>query len=61
VLKGVVDLPQPKEKMNSLDTFFQLLTAKANASEIDLGLLTEATLISMEDNKKDERNSRQKT
>lgn len=57
-----------KEKLNPLDTFFQLLTAKgntffvsfcgigtylsvyhtANSSEIDLGLLTEATLVSME-------------
>jgi len=31
-----------------LDTFFTLLTAKANPSDIDLGLLTEATLLSMQ-------------
>ncbi|XP_021962743.1 protein pigeon [Folsomia candida] len=42
------DVSVTKEKLNPLDTFFQLLTAKANSSEIDLGLLTEATLVSME-------------
>jgi len=38
-----------KDRVSPLDTFFQLLTAKASAADIDLGLLTEATMISMEE------------
>jgi len=34
--------------MSPLDTFFLLLTAKANVADIDLGLLTEATMLSMQ-------------
>ncbi|ODN00739.1 Protein pigeon, partial [Orchesella cincta] len=42
------DAMMGKTNITALDSFFQLLTGKANATDIDLGLLTEATMLSME-------------
>lgn len=39
-----------RKSMSPLDSFLHLLTAKAHANDIDLGLLTEATMLSMQMN-----------